>query len=49
MKSKYPGLGIGILLATLFVVLTLDLEHMVAIGYGGVFALAHVSRSQWRC
>ncbi len=47
--STYPpGLGIGLLLAALFVVLALDLEHMVALGYATTLAVAHVSRARWR-
>jgi hypothetical protein len=47
--SAYPhGLGIACLLAVAFVVLSLDLKHLVALGYGTTLAIAHVSRARWR-
>lgn len=46
--STYPGLGIALLLVSLFVVLALDVEHAVALGYGTTLAFAHVSRARWR-
>jgi hypothetical protein len=42
------GIGIACLLALAFLVLSLDVKHLVAVGYGGVVAAAHVSRSRWR-
>jgi len=48
-NSPFPrGLGIACLLVAAFVLLSLDLKHVVALGYGGVVAAAHVSRCRWR-
>jgi hypothetical protein len=47
--STYPrGLGIALVLCLLFVVLALDVKHLVALGYGTTLAIAHVSRARWR-
>ena len=47
--SPYPrGLGIALVLAAVFLILTLDVAHVVALGYGGAIAVGHVSRARWR-
>lgn len=47
--STYPpGLGIALALGLLFMVLALDIKHLVALGYGTTLAIAHVSRARWR-
>lgn len=49
MISKYPrGIGIAAVLVALFVVLALDIEHLVAVSYGCVLAAGHVARESWR-
>jgi hypothetical protein len=47
--SPYPpGLGIALVLAALFLILALDVAHLVALGYGGAIAVGHISRARWR-
>ena len=49
MISKYPrGIGIAAVLAALFVVLALDVQHLVAVSYGCALAAGHVARESWR-
>lgn len=49
MITKFPrGLGVATVLAALFVVLALDLEHLVALTYGCALAAGHVARESWR-
>ena len=49
MTSPYPpGIGIALVLGGLFMVLALDLPHLIALGYGALLAVAHVSRARWR-
>ena len=49
MFTKSPrGLGIAAALAVLFVVLALDVEHLVAVSYGCALAAGHVARESWR-
>jgi hypothetical protein len=48
-KSPFPrGLGIACLLVGAFILCSLDAKHVIALGYGGVVAAAHVSRSRWK-
>ncbi|MBL9014539.1 MAG: hypothetical protein JNL83_10205 [Myxococcales bacterium] len=49
MVTKFPrGLGVAAALAVLFVVLALDVEHLVAMSYGCALAAGHVARESWR-
>lgn len=49
MITKYPrGLGIAVVLAVLFAVLALDVQHIVALSYGCALAAGHVARESWR-
>jgi hypothetical protein len=47
--TRYPrGLGVAAVLAAIFVVLALDVEHLVAVSYGCALAAGHVARESWR-
>lgn len=49
MMTKYPrGIGVAVVLAALFTVLALDIQHLVALSYGCALAAGHVARESWR-